>query len=339
MTANLDNPWDLEQQADIAVAAHVTEVSGQGWDLALLERDGRYVWHVAEITDSGWSKRPVGDPFGSVSDALAKNIFMKVGRGRALDINCRTEHTQAVLTGIVPPKPQAEGGDGWPEEVASRWSEYEDYLAVDVPHLKAWAQINGATVLLVTPAGAADKVPVLYDVDEGDFIGLPTLVEISWFSDGGGAPISWDGGSRLSRLCSSLLVDTAWGDTRQGTGLIEVTGPWEIGQAAANFILEDAQQFAAAWTLEPFDPDGRLAPQEATKWKRLREQIEVEVWIDLEPNEELPACREQLLHDRAYGWVAGALRDPTSESGQQLLERIEEAAATGVIGGLMGYAL
>ena len=334
-----DEPWPLEERADIAVAAHVVEVDGREWHLGLREDDGRFVWHVAEPADSGWTTRPVGDPYGSVSQALTGNIFLTIGKGRTLDIHCRPEHTQAVLTGIVPPKPQAEDGEGWPDDVVSRWNDYEDYLTVDVPHMKAWAEINDATVLLVTRNGAPGVVPVLYDVDEGDFVGLPTLVETSWFSDGGGAPISWNGGSRLSRLGSGLLVGTAWGDTRQGIELIEAAGPRETAQAAAAFILEDGQQFAAAWELEPFDPDGRLTPEQAARWQELREQVEVSVSVYLEPYEELPVLREQLLHDRGYAWVAGALQDPTSESGQALLAKLEDAASSGVIGELMGYAL
>jgi len=332
-------PWLLEERADIAVAAHVMEVEGQEWHLGLLEDDGRFVWHVAETAGSGWTTRPVGDPHGCVSQAVTANLFLTIGKGRALDIHCRPEHTQAVLTGIVPPKPQAEDGEGWPDDVVSRWTDYEDYLTVDVPHMEAWAEINDATVLLVTRDGAPGVVPVLYDVDEGDFVGLPTLVETSWFSDGGGAPISWNGGSRLSRLGSGLLVGTAWGDTRQGIEIIEAAGPRETAQAAAAFILEDGQQFAAAWELEPFDPDGRLTPEEATRWQELQEEVEVSVSIYLEPFEELQVLREQLLNDRGYAWVAGALRDPTSEAGQALLAKLEEAASTGVIGELMGFDL
>jgi hypothetical protein len=339
MSAAQDEPWPLEGRSEIAVAAHVTEVSGQEWHFGLVQDADRYAWHVAEIADSGWKTRPVGDPHGSVRQAVTTNLFLTIGKGRTLDIHCRPEHTQAVLTGIVPPKPQAEDGEGWPDDVVSRWSGYEDYLTVDVPHLKAWAEINDATVLLVTRNGAPGVVPVLYDVDEGDFVGLPTLVETSWFSDGGGAPISWNGGSRLSRLGSGLLVGSAWGDTRQGMEVIEAAGPQETAQAAAAFILADDQQFAAAWELEPFDPDGRLTPADATRWRELREQVEVSVSVYLEPYEELPVLREQLRHDRGYAWVAGALQDPTSESGQALLAKVEDASSSGVIGELMGYAL
>ena len=121
--------------------------------------------------------------------------------------------------------------------------------------------------------------------------------------------------------------------------MIPANGPERLGQAVADFILADDQEFAAAWLLEPCDTNGELDAEEAADWHALAQGVEVSVSVALEPGEELPACRAQLQQEPADVAVAEALAGSNSPRGQRLRAKLEDICASGVLGGILGYSI
>lgn len=339
MSKRRSTPWPRTLGKDTVLTAHTLAATGAEHRFRLKLDGGKYQWQFAQPDNGGWTVTDLGDPQPSIAAAIDLNrIGLLLGKGYLVEIQTRPEHERTVMLAMTPHRVIAEDGEGWPEEITADWDDIDDELPVALDHVPVWASINGARLLLVTPDGTR-PYPVLFDRDEGAFTGLEVLAETSWFSESGGAPISWDGGSRLSRLYPGMLWSHAWGDVRQETEAIPATGPVQIGHAVAEFILADDQQFAAAWLLEPFDIDGRLDAQQALEWAALAEGVEVSVSIDLEPGEELPNCRTRLQQDPAYAAVAEALADPTSPRGLRLRAKLEDVRDSGVLGGILGYNL
>jgi hypothetical protein len=281
----------------------------------------------------------LGDPCPSVNDALKVNRGnVSFGKGSFTEITTQAEYQKVVLDGLIPPKPLGQVRQEWNPTVAEEWPELDDELPIDTPHIDVWATINGARVVLLTPEKGSVH-PVLFDSDEGNFVDLPLLAEASWFSESDGAPISWDGGARISELYDGTLWREAWGDTRQEAQATAAYGPVQTGEAVAEMLLADDLQFGAAWALEELDVDDELDAQETLDWVALGGSIEISVTLNLEPGEELPACRTRLRKDPGYVAVAEALAHPTSARGQRLRAKLESVNATGVLGDILGYSL
>lgn len=332
-------PWPARISKNTVLTAHVTHVRGDEQWFRLIQDGKGLHWQTAHESAGGWQVANLFDPASNICDATELNRKdLSLGKGTIVRIFTEPEHVRRVLHGLVPELLVPEDGDGWSEVTRAAWPDVTEELPVEIEHTNVWATINLARVLLVT-TGSETLNPVLFDRDEANFTGLPVIAESSWFSESGGAPISWDGGARLSRLYPGMLWSEAWGDLRQGAEAIQASGPVEIGEAVAEMVIADGLQFAAAWALERFDPDGRLDQQEALDWSAVAEEVTISVTLDLEPGEELPACRARLLQDPAYAAVAEALADPTSPRGQALHTRLQSVAESEVIGEVLGHAL
>lgn len=332
-------PWPDRLTKNTFLTAHVTHSWGTEQWFRLHQAGDRLQWQCAQASADGWRIADLGEPTASIVDAIKLNrVNMSFGKGSIVEIATRPECIQQVLHGLIPPRFIEEDGAGWDEGTRQAWRSIADELPFELPHANVWATINDARVLMVK-ANSNSKYPVLFDLDEANFAGLTVIAESSWFSESGGAPISWDGGARLSRLYPGVLWSEAWGDTRQEAEALDAYGPIEMGEAAAEMVLADELQFAAAWALEPFDTGSLLDPTEELEWFALREEVTMAVTFDLEPGEQLPACRARLLKDPTYAAIAEALADPTSTRGLALHSRLEEVRASGVIGGVLGYAL
>lgn len=331
--------WPLALSESVVLTARVCQASGVEFGLQLRQAGGdHYVWDVANLIDGSWTTREGTEPFASALEAIRAHPTLKVGRGQTVDIEVEPGLVADVVRTIVPPKVVAESRDEWPDDVVERWTEYEDYLPLEAPTIEVWAEINGATLLVYVPEGQTHPYGVLYDWDEGQFLGLDVLAESTWFSESGGAPISWDGGSRISRLYPGMLLTQTWGDLNVGCERVAAVGPIEVGCAVADFIVGSDQQFMAAWHLEGLNSSA-LPKGDAARWTELVDGLELSLEIDLEPFEELVACRQRLHQDPAYARVAAALSDPSSDAGRELLGRLESVAESGVIGEIMGYNL
>ena len=331
--------WPLALSKSVVLKARVCQVSGTEFGIQLRRTaNDQYVWDVANLVDGSWTFREGSDQFTSISEALGAHPMLRVGGGQTLEIEVEPAHIDGVIRAVVPPRVVGVSRDGWPDDVVERWTEYEDYLPLEAPTVEVWAKINGATLLLYVPEGQTRPHAVLYDWDEGQFLGLEVLAESTWFSESGGAPISWDGGARIARLYPGMLISQTWGDLDTGYESIPAVGPIEIGCAVADFIVGSDQQFMAAWQLEGLNAS-TLSKGDAARWAELVNGLELSLDIDLEPFEELVACRERLQQDSAYARVAAALQDPNSDTGRALRDRLESVAESGVIGAIMGYNL
>lgn len=339
MTRPHSTPWSELTDDRTVLTAHTLSITGTERWYRLNRKGDAYQWQCAQRRNGGYSVHEFGDPQSSIKAAIDLNrINLLLGKGTIVEVRSRLEHEHTVTYAIAPGRVSGEDGAEWSEDIAAEWESIDGELPADIAHVPVWASINGHRLLLLR-ASDNHLHPVLFDRNEGTFVGLDVIAETFWFSEGGGAPISWSGGSRLSRLCPGMLWSEAWGDVRQAAVIVQATGPLQMGRAVAEFILADEQQFAAAWLLEPFDVSDELDPRESLEWFSLAEEVEMSVTINLESNEELPHCRASLQQNPGYAAVAQALAVPKSEQGERLRTKLEGVRESGVLAGILGYAL
>lgn len=99
-----------------------------------------------------------------------------------------------------------------------------------------------------------------FDPDDFDRDIGETLIEGSWFSDLGGAPVSWAGGNRIADLGDGTWILMQWGDDGDSVEIIPAPAG---GEAAAEIIAQyfsDRYERAAALEFEEFDPERTLNP-------------------------------------------------------------------------------
>lgn len=338
MTA-AQGPWPGGRPADVLLTAHICLVSGEELGLRLRQVESEeFTWDTASLHEGKWQYREGHGTIPSAVEAVEKHGYLKAGQGRTIEIDADPSLLRTLRWAVAPPTPTPETREGWSEEAIARWTVYEDYLPFDLPMIELWAEINGATLLLLEPSAHFGRTPILYDWDNGEFVDVDVIVESSWFSESGGAPVSWNGGSSLGYLSKDLLLRRAWGDVESGCDLIPVSGPAEVGLAVADFIVSSGQQFMAAWELEGLNETG-LPQEEIDNWIELVGSIELSLDLRLESPKELEACLERLNENPGYARVAAALRDPASAAGQELLERIETVAESQVLGDIMWNSL
>ena len=330
-----ESPWPVRLPEGAVLQAHVREVSGSESWWRLLAAPAGYAWERTERDGDRWATTAVGPPWPDALDAVVANDSVHAGPGRTVDMTVAEDLLTGIARAITPPHVPAEEGVGWPEETVERWTKYRNWLTVDIPHKEVWARINRAELLIYTPEGTSGEWPVLYLWNEDRFLGLRVLAESSWSSESGGAPVSWDGGSRLSELFPGMLLSEAWGDLRQESRVLPAAGVSAIGRAIADFVLEDRQQFMAAWDLEDFGSQGPITSEARSEWLRAVEEIPLSLTMSFHSEEVRAACRQHLRQDNNYSWFAEAIRTPDSEIGRNLLALLREVVENGMTGALM----
>src|SRR5262249_15783196 len=116
----------------------------------------------------------------------------------------------------------AEVAADWPEKIAREWADSDSYLsgwAIEVSWIHRWAQVNDIRISAVNTTGDGDPVlaAVLVDEYEEELHTYRDIVWSRWFSESGGAPISWDGGYKFSMLSPKLGYIQPLGDDELGS--------------------------------------------------------------------------------------------------------------------------
>lgn len=222
-------------------------------------------------------------------------------------------------------------------EYCAPWSDEDEDIVGwfgEANWLSVWARINGERVAVFTD-GAEVVVPMLVDLEDGQLEPVEHISTISWFSESGGAPISWNGGNSLSRLYGPFGCARQWGD--EGTEMVVLELPSsavELAPVVADWIIARESAALAAITFEPLDAAGTLSEDERTQWESLLAAPEVEVTVEL-PNEAFDSMRSCLGRDPLYRATKEALQDPGGDLGQALRTALEELEESGVLGPLM----
>lgn len=228
--------------------------------------------------------------------------------------------------------------DDWPESVSENWLDLDDYL-IQIDGLLwhyVWTSLDSHPVLGVSleNEGIADPIPALIDFDENPPIRAHIIGEYSWFSESGGAPISWDGGSQISRLRGSLGFEGQFGD--EGNDWKAIVLPEEESEMAEllrGWIEECEAEVTAAISFEKLDPHETLSDSAREEWTDLIEAFvrSARVWLDVAPGT-FDLLRATLTENERYSRTCEALRNPGDTLGSRLHKALSDFAEDGVLG-------
>lgn len=242
----------------------------------------------------------------------------------------RHDETLDVLRFEVDDRPDR---SAWPLEAKQAWSTRAAALRRLEPDTVAvglWWSINDSFIL-----GVGEERPravLLEDLDDDGVEPLTTVAYYSWFSEAGGAPVSWDGGNDLVVLAPGTLAARQWGDFGPEFELLEFDGTQPcLVEHIATWAKQARIPLAAALRLEPLDPAGRLSARDRAHWEEMLADLEVTFWLDV-PEPVVDEVRRRLRHEEpTYSKIATALAQPLSPEGVTLREALERVAADGVL--------
>lgn len=235
-----------------------------------------------------------------------------------------------------------EDPEAWQGEAAQvRAAEDEELseLLEGTQWLHRWVRVNGdrAVPVLTGSKGAKDVCFVLIDPVERELHGQDVIAEWSWFSESGGAPISWDGGNRIVRVGRGALVFQQWGDF--GQDLSVEHGPRtdaDLAGILAHWIRDVDAAIPFAFTRMDFDPQGVLDGAERERWEELLAGPHQALTLDLAVHAPVEGLiEERLAGDPRFRAIAEAFQNPLSGRGQALREALEHFEDDGVIGSVL----
>jgi hypothetical protein len=215
----------------------------------------------------------------------------------------------------------------WPSGARDDW--VLDDEAFEQHHLEPrllWVQLGDWHVhALETTDGVEALVPV---DSSGSELLLDRLAESSWFSEAGGAPISWDGGDAIDRVSDDCVLLHTWGDVDRRESELFVWPAEAEGQAdfVARWVVDIDSQVAAALSRHEFDPDGLLADSEddtdeedpdedRRPWSERVTSLSFTFGIYLD-EAVVDAVHERLASDHLYARTVEALRNPLGDLGK-----------------------
>jgi Protein of unknown function (DUF3293) len=232
----------------------------------------------------------------------------------------------------------AEAGEDWPTDVAELWTDSDEQLAQlfgDVKWIPRWASLNGDRLAAIDTGSARRPTlsVVLFDESEQQIVPLREFARSSWFSEGDGAPISWDGGNSLSLAGVGLAYDKQWGDEGEEQSLVGLPrSPRGLAEALAEWVLRIEAEVAAAFALEPFDPKGTLSESQRQVWDERLDEVTISIEMDLS-EEEISQVRRRLLRTGpVYRQTRDAFAHPSGRNGLALGATLDAVISDGVIG-------
>lgn len=172
---------------------------------------------------------------------------------------------------------------------------------------------------------------MLFDESQEELVPIREIAWESWYSEGGGAPMSSAGGHTLSELAPGLGYSKATGDNLEMEDSADPfcvlpQDPESLGEFLAEWVLEHDAEVAAALSLEPFDPDGRLSATEREEWES-RLDGDVPVSFGLNAEKKTRKSLRQALMNRSQRYIdtAEGLRNPGEPEGEALAEALDAA--------------
>lgn len=237
------------------------------------------------------------------------------------------------------------GGDEQPDDWADtdqpgEWQAEVDEMRsalAESPLLVRWARVN-EYLLAAFHEDKHEPGLAMFDTYEMEILpNGPELARYSWFSESGGAPVSWDGGSCVADLGRGWLMIRRWGDLES---MLEIsTGSSDLAEAATIFYLIQLEEayLPAAIELEALDPNNSLTADERAEWAELLS--EVTMGLDLDCSTAVTELLRQMLSEVSdYQQTKAALDAPTEPLGQRLKSALDDFARDGVLGGLLANA-
>lgn len=198
---------------------------------------------------------------------------------------------------IVGEKP--EDPEDWNEEFAEHVEPFDDEFP-GPNWVHRWFDVNGYPGTAACVEGAL--VPVL-DEDGIQLAETELIAWHSWDSDGGGRPMSTDGGNSLGRVRQGVLYARQWGDFGPEHELLPDRG----AESLAQWVERCEITIEVALAIEETDDETR----------RRIDGWELDLWF---PNDDVGrrACDLLVERNEHYRRTRDALRDPDGVDGQSL---------------------
>ncbi len=112
-------------------------------------------------------------------------------------------------------------------------------------------------------------------MDEQEVVPRREIARFTWFSESGGAPISWDGGNSLALLGDELIQARQWGDMgSEMTWRALPRQPSELADLLNSWVTQVDGVVAAALMFEPLSP--------VAAWDKMLEAVTFDLWLDLD---------------------------------------------------------
>lgn len=207
---------------------------------------------------------------------------------------------------------------------------WEPYEFSDLPYEPRYVLIEGANEpvwVWLTPTNTG-HAPIFVK-DECPVI-TSELAEHSWFSDGGGAPVSWNGEAKLYQLPGGLFFHLTTGDVQEDAVVAKAdTSEAAILDQLVEFCCVDGRLIDAAFALESTDDD-----QVAQMVTDLQQYSGIDFQID----EAMTIQLRKLLFEASDGYraVKEFLENPRLEKHQMLFQALSEVPDLGVTGNVNG---
>jgi hypothetical protein len=358
VSASLQRPYGVSL-VDLVTGSLPPVPEGAVFSIRCSEPDGRWVRVVVMRVgdalsaqrhegsgDGSWISSPVEDVPCSLTDYIQSSpLLHEIGAG-AIKEYVTNEDVLATADLLKLLTPMTVGGaenpSTWGLGVSSDWTD-EDR---DLPELEdglnwvhRWARINGTrvTAIDVGADGASTLVVVLCDPGEETFVvPVKELAENSWWSESGGAPITWDGGNSLSDLGGGLVMDRRWGDLDTWSKIVNVG---QDAMAQAEYIAEWIDRcdctVPAALNFEPFDPDDVLSPRQREWWIERMSDSAYTMWLDA--GDEVDQAVTTILGERysLYSRTREAMAHPHSDDARKLAYELSQVRSYGAQGTLL----
>ncbi|WP_256792963.1 DUF3293 domain-containing protein [Terrabacter sp. Ter38] len=286
-------------------------------------------WDAAPAAAREWTSTIVG-VFPTTEAALAgvrelstlgPDIVCEVNAARDSQLNL-LEHLRIPRVGVLS---GAEGVDEEAAEAAGLDLDEIARLVEGVPSRLVHCTVDGQPVVAVRNGHGWQWLSVGDDEIENGGLVSEALVEYRWFSESGGAPISWDGGGSIGVVAPKLAVIRQWGDL--GDSREFVSWPASArGRAGvvARWVTESDLETVAALVLEPWPDD-----EQWLVWYDV--SISLDLGLDDVTRE---ALRRRLSKDPDYATAREAVRHPDSKLGRALAAALEQASESGFTGDL-----
>ena len=208
---------------------------------------------------------------------------------------------------------------------------------MDVTWLHRWACVRGqrVTALSTDRQDATEYLPVLVDPDEPNFVPVRTIATYDWFSESGGAPISWDGHHRFHDLGNGLALFEEWGDRDNRQDVVPLPATAEsLAESVADWLISCDAEVVAAFGLvgdiaEPPGIESELA-------SLLAQIAELGVTLTIDPSVDIQRVAAALAQvSPVFSRTRDALVRPGSADGGALRASLLMARESGVTGNLL----
>jgi len=217
----------------------------------------------------------------------------------------------------------------WPDYEAWEWLE-EDATVSEIldgtPHMLPWCRIDRFRVAAVRVGRR--WAPVLIDMDEQEVVPRREIARFTWFSESGGAPISWDGGNSLELVGDALIQARQWGEMGSAmTWLALPRQPSQLADLVTSWVTQVDGVVAAALMFEPLSP--------VTDWDKMLEAATFDLWLDLDDSTMAKVRRRLATTSSRYRAVRKATAQPRSAVGKRLANALRDVKESGIMGVLM----